>query len=74
MNKEKKEEEQVELITDATLPFVGYVFKLEESRFGQLTYIRVYQGKLKRGEFVWNDKLGKKVKVSRIVKMHANNM
>ena len=47
---------------------------MEESRFGQLTYVRVYQGKLKRGEFVWNDKLAKKVKVSRIVKMHANNM
>lgn len=73
-NKEKKEEEMVELPTDDKLPFVGYVFKLEESRFGQLTYIRVYQGKLKRGEFVWNEKLGKKVKVSRIVKMHANNM
>lgn len=74
VSKDKKEEKLVELQTDDKLPFVGYVFKLEESRFGQLTYIRVYQGKLKRGEFVWNDKLGKKVKVSRIVKMHANNM
>lgn len=64
----------VELVTDEKKPFVGYVFKLEESRFGQLTYIRVYQGRLKRGEFVWNDKLAKKLKVSRIVKMHANNM
>ncbi len=73
-NKEKKEEEMLELPTDDNLPFVGYVFKLEESRFGQLTYIRVYQGKLKRGDFVWNDKMAKKVKVSRIVKMHANNM
>ena len=64
----------VELITDEKKPFVGYVFKLEESKFGQLTYIRVYQGRLKKGEFVWNDKLAKKLKVSRIVKMHANNM
>ena len=64
----------VEFPTDADVPFVGFVFKLEESRFGQLTYIRVYQGKLRRGEFVWNDKLAKKLKVSRIVKMHANNM
>ena len=69
-----KKEELIEMPTDDKRPFVGYVFKLEESRFGQLTYVRVYQGKLKRGEFVWNDKLGKKVKVSRLVKMHANNM
>ena len=55
-------------------PFVGYVFKLEESRFGQLTYIRVYQGKLKKGAYVWNDKVKKKLKVSRMVKMHANEM
>jgi len=74
VSKDKKEEEMIEFPTDEKKPFVGYVFKLEESRFGQLTYIRVYQGKLKRGEFVWNDKLGKKLKVSRIVKMHANNM
>jgi elongation factor G len=39
-----------------------------------LTYIRVYQGKLKKGDVVWNEKLGKKLKVSRMVKMHANNM
>lgn len=50
------------------------MFKLEENRFGQLTYIRVYQGKLKRGAYVYNDKLKKKLKVSRMVKMHANEM
>ena len=60
--------------TNDKKPFVGYVFKLEESRFGQLTYIRVYQGKLKKGDFVWNDKINKKLKVSRMVKMHANEM
>lgn len=50
------------------------MFKLEESKFGQLTYIRVYQGKLKKGAYVWNDKVKKKLKVSRMVKMHANQM
>ncbi len=53
---------------------MGYVFKLQESKFGQLTYIRVYQGKLKKGDVVWNEKLGKKLKVSRMVKMHADQM
>ncbi len=62
------------MICDEKKPFVGYVFKLEESKFGQLTYIRVYQGKLRKGEFLWNDKVQKKLKVSRMVKLHANNM
>lgn len=73
LGKDKKEV-KIELEITDKKPFVGYVFKLEENKFGQLSYVRVYQGKLRKGEFVWNDKLSKKVKVSRIVKMHANNM
>lgn len=61
-------------MTDDKKPFIGYVFKLEENRFGQLTYIRVYQGKLKKGSHVYNDKLKKKLKVARMVRMHANEM
>jgi elongation factor G len=72
--KGNKVEQKIILETNEKKPFVGYVFKLEESKFGQLTYIRVYQGKLKKGDNVWNDKLGKKLKVSRMVKMHANQM
>lgn len=68
------QEEKIILQIDDKKPFVGYVFKLEESKFGQLTYIRVYQGKLKKGGYVWNDKVKKKLKVSRMVKMHANQM
>lgn len=34
----------------------------------------MYQGKLKKGAYVWNDKVKKKLKVSRMVKMHANEM
>lgn len=47
---------------------------MEESRFGQLTYVRVYQGKVKKGGYVWCDKLNKKLKISRMAKMHANQM
>ena len=69
-----KKEEEIILETTSRKPFVGYAFKLEENKFGQLTYVRVYQGKLKRGEFLYNVILKKRLKVSRMVRMHANQM
>lgn len=42
-------------------PFVGLAFKLEVSKFGQLTYLRCYQGMLKRGENIFNARTNKKV-------------
>lgn len=55
-------------------PFLGLAFKLEEGRYGQLTYIRVYQGKLKKGMMMMNVRTGKKIKLSRLVRMHADEM
>jgi elongation factor G len=49
-------------------------FNLDEIRFGKLTYVRVYQGKLKKGMNIVNIKSGKKIKVPRIVRMHSNDM
>ncbi|BCS00943.1 elongation factor G [Aspergillus luchuensis] len=70
----KRNEASVKLVPYNSLPMVGLAFKLEESNFGQLTYIRVYQGTLRKGSFVYNARNDKKVKIPRIVRMHSNEM
>ncbi|KAI9207573.1 P-loop containing nucleoside triphosphate hydrolase protein [Polychytrium aggregatum] len=69
-----KGEAIVNLSSKSSDPLVTLAFKLEEGRFGQLTYLRVYQGTLTRGAVITNVRTGKRVKVSRLVRMHSNEM
>jgi elongation factor G len=67
-------EELVVLDNDPEKPIVALAFKLEDGQYGQLTYLRVYQGTVAKGSTIVNIRNGKKVKVGRVVRMHADQM
>ncbi|XXH05353.1 homoisocitrate dehydrogenase [Hypoxylon texense] len=69
-----RDEAQTKLVPYNSLPFVGLAFKLEENNYGQLTYIRVYQGTLRKGTYLFNSRTDKKVRIPRIVRMHSNEL
>ncbi|MCL2689710.1 MAG: elongation factor G [Chitinispirillia bacterium] len=67
-------EAPVTVLTDSAKPMIALAFKLEESQYGQLTYIRVYQGSIRKGSELTNTRSGKRFKVGRLIRMHANSM
>ena len=69
-----KNEETVVLSSNIDDSMVALAFKLEDGQYGQLTYIRVYQGIMKKGDTIVNVRTGKKIKVGRLVRMHADQM
>ena len=62
------------LASDPNKPLVALVFKLEDGRYGQLTYLRVYQGTLRKGSSIINSRTKKRHKVGRLGRMHASQM
>jgi elongation factor G len=69
-----KDEAKVTLSADPAAPLVALAFKLDDTRFGQLTYIRIYQGSLKKGDTIVNSRTGRDVRVGRLARMHAAEM
>lgn len=70
---DNKTNQKIDLIPDNDKPLVCMAFKITDEQFGQLTYTRVYQGSLKKGETIYNTRTKKKVRVGRIVRMNAND-
>ncbi|MEE2775472.1 MAG: elongation factor G [Acidobacteriota bacterium] len=71
---DSEDEEKIVLSSDADDDVAVLAFKLEDGRYGQLTYIRVYQGHLTRDTIITNTRTGKTTKVGRLVRMHADEM
>jgi elongation factor G len=68
------DEAEVPLAAKDDMPTVALAFKLEDGHYGQLTYIRIYQGSLKKGDELRNNRTGRTFKVGRLVRMHASAM
>ncbi len=66
------ETQKITLKPDPSEPFVGMAFKIVEDPYGQLTFLRVYQGKINKGEMYTNQRTGRKDRFSRIVRMHSD--
>ncbi|MDF3821655.1 elongation factor G [Leptospira sp. 96542] len=69
-----KEENELIMESDPEKPLVCLAFKLEDGRYGQLTYVRVYQGRLEKGMTIFNSSNNKRHNIGRLVRMHSNEM
>jgi len=54
-------------------PFSALAFKIATDPYGNLTYFRVYSGVLEKGTYLYNARSGKKERIGRILRMHANH-
>jgi elongation factor G len=68
------DEKEVVLSSSQDKPLVALAFKLEVTPYGQLTYLRIYQGSMQKGDDIVNVRNRKKIKVGRLIRMHADEM
>ncbi|MEE2704065.1 MAG: elongation factor G [Myxococcota bacterium] len=65
-------EQEFVIETDPEQPLVALAFKLDDGRYGQLTYVRIYRGTLRKGDFITNTRTKKRVRVGRLIRMHSD--
>ena len=68
-----KNDQKVEVFPDEKKPLIAMAFKITDETFGQLTYTRIYQGTLKKGDSAYNPRLGKSQRIGRFVQMFSND-
>jgi elongation factor G len=68
----KDPDKSIALRSDPAAEFVGMAFKLVDDAFGQLTFMRIYQGTIAKGETYVNQRTGRKERFSRIYRMHSD--
>ncbi len=73
IGKDTKTEAEITRKPDDKEPFAALAFKIATDPYGNLTYFRVYSGTLDKGSYVYNSRSGRKERIGRILRMHANH-
>ncbi|HLI94762.1 MAG TPA: elongation factor G, partial [Candidatus Baltobacteraceae bacterium] len=73
IGKDPKTEAEITRKPDDKEPFAALAFKIATDPYGNLTYFRVYSGTLEKGSYVYNSRSGRKERIGRILRMHANH-